>query len=112
MGEKSFIPKVLQKEAEIEDMLHAAKEKAAGIIDSAKHEAQKSVETFEETLPNTIQERYHAGIKSYRVDAQHIKNTGQTHAQRVKTQALEKLDIAVEQILQAVLPLTDEEADS
>ncbi len=111
MGEKSFIPKVLQKEAEIEEMLHAAKKEAEGIIDSAKHEARKSVEAFEEKLPNMAQERYNTGIKSCRVDAQQIKEAGQIHAQRVKTQALEKLDLAVEQILQAVLPtaLPDEE---
>lgn len=104
MGEKSFIPRVLQKESELEALLNSAKEESERIIDSAKYEAQKYIREFEKTLPGIVRERYEADIKRARDEARQIQDVGQVQAEVLKKKAMERLDIAVEEIVRAVLP--------
>ncbi len=104
MGEKSFIPRVLQKESELEALLHSAKEESDRIIDSAKYEAQKYIREFEKKLPDIVRERYEADLKRARNEARHIQDAGQVQAEILKKKAMESLGGAVEEIMQAVLP--------
>ncbi len=105
MGEKSFIPKVLQKESELEALLNSVKAEAERIISSAEHEAQGYIREFEKNMPSIILERYEAGLKEADDEVRQIKDGGRAQAENLKKRAMERLDVAVEEILRAVLPV-------
>jgi vacuolar-type H+-ATPase subunit H len=110
MGEKSFIPEVLQKEAELDALLHSAKEESEKIIGSAKQEVDRYLREFEEKLPSIVRERYETEMIRIQNEARHIKDVGQLQTEELKKKTMEKLDLAVQEIIRVVLPvpLTDE----
>ena len=105
MGEKSFIPEVLEKEAELENLLHAATEESEKIIGSAQQDADRYLREFEAKLPGIVQERYETEMIRIQKEARHINDVGQSHTEELKKQTIEKMDLAVQEIIRGVLPI-------
>ncbi|MBD3306126.1 hypothetical protein GF339_07045 [candidate division KSB3 bacterium] len=101
----SFIPKVLQKEAELDARLQAAQAEAEQIVASARYEARRYVEEFEAQLPDLIRERFEAEMAHAEAEAQRLIAEGEKQADALKQQARARLDLAVREILHAVLPI-------